>query len=48
MAGVALLTIVPAGRLPNYLAGEIPPRHGQCCARTARAMSTFCTSLAPS
>ena len=24
MAGLALLAIIPAGRLPNYLPGEIP------------------------
>ena len=24
MAGIALLTIIPAGRLPNYLPGEVP------------------------
>jgi hypothetical protein len=24
MAGLALLTVVPAGRLPNYRPGEIP------------------------
>ena len=26
MAGVALLAILPAGRLPNYRPGEIPSR----------------------
>jgi hypothetical protein len=24
MAGLALITIIPAGKLPNYLPGEIP------------------------
>jgi len=24
MAGLALITIIPAGRLPNYLPGEVP------------------------
>jgi hypothetical protein len=24
MTGLALLTIIPAGRLPNYLPGEVP------------------------
>jgi hypothetical protein len=24
MAGLALVTIIPAGRLPNYIPGEIP------------------------
>jgi hypothetical protein len=24
MAGLALITIIPAGRLPNYLPGELP------------------------
>jgi hypothetical protein len=24
MAGLALIAIIPAGRLPNYLPGEIP------------------------
>ncbi len=28
MAGLALLTIIPAGRLPNYLPGEIPADGG--------------------
>jgi hypothetical protein len=28
MAAVALLTIVPAGGLPNYRPGEIPPGKG--------------------
>jgi hypothetical protein len=33
MAGLALLTIIPAGKLPNYVPGEIPddqpPSKGQ-------------------
>jgi hypothetical protein len=29
MAGLALLAILPAGRLPNYRPGEIPDPDGQ-------------------
>lgn len=37
MAGVALLTIIPAGRLPNYRHGEMPPDPFSTPDKVARA-----------
>jgi MFS family permease len=36
MAGLALVTIIPAGRLPNYIPGVIPPDNPPIRGQTAR------------